>query len=237
MTVFIVFYAIKKYPLLRFRLSSVRMDWPVIKKGIGFSLPPAIQSGTSSVGNLILQRFMNGFGEKTVAAITTAYRVDTVIILPIVNFGSGIATVVAQNIGAGNRERAKKVLITGTVMISAISLCLTGIVLWAGEGLIAMFGLTPESVETGRMFFEKIATCYIVYGLAMAVRGFLEGTGDMLFSGIAGITALGVRIAASYLFAERFGNMVIAYAEAFSWIVLLLVYLFRYFMKGRRHAA
>ncbi|NBH82152.1 MATE family efflux transporter [bacterium C-53] len=234
MAVFIVIYAAKKYPLLRFRLSRTCIDWAVIKKGAGLSLPPAVQSGTNSVGNLVLQRFMNGFGEKTVVAITTAYRVDSVILLPIVNFGSGIATVVAQNIGAGNQERAKKVLKTGGLMISAISVCLTGIVLLAGKHLIAMFGLTMESVEIGRMFFERIAACYIVYGLAMAMRGFLEGTGDMLFSGIAGMTALGVRIAASYLLRQECGNMVIAYAEAFSWVALLLIYVFRYFVKNRR---
>ena len=49
----------------------------------------------------------------------------------------------------------------------------------------------------------------------------------MVFSGIAGLFALGVRIAASYAFAEPFGNMVIGYAEAFSWAVLLVVYLIR----------
>lgn len=68
----------------------------------------ALQAGISSVGNIVLQRFMNGFGQQTVAAITTAYRVDSDIILPIVNFGSGIATIVAQNTGAGNKEQAKR---------------------------------------------------------------------------------------------------------------------------------
>lgn len=97
-----------------------------------------------------------------------------------------------------------------------------------------MFGLTPESVEIGKNFFRGIAIYYIVYGLAMAVRGYLEGTGDMLFSGITGIAALGVRIAVSYLFAKKFGNMVIAYAEAFSWVVLLFIYVFRYFDKIRK---
>ncbi len=66
------------------------------------------------------------------AAITTAYRVDSVIILPIVNFGSGIATVAAQNIGAGDHERAKKTLKAGMLMIAIVSLCLTALVLLAG---------------------------------------------------------------------------------------------------------
>lgn len=66
------------------------------------------------------------------------------------------------------------------------------------------------------------------------MRGYLEGTGDMLFSGIAGIASLGVRIAASYLFVKEFGNMVIAYAEAFSWVVLLVIYVLRFYIKKRR---
>lgn len=234
MTVFIVAYAVKRYRHLRFCLDGKMVEKTIIARGARFSLPPAVQAGTSSVGNLVLQRFMNGFGEQTVAAITTAYRVDSVIILPIVNFGSGIATVAAQNIGAGDHERAKKTLKAGMLMIAIVSLCLTALVLFAGGKLIAMFGLTHESVEIGKAFFRAIASCYIVYGLAMAVRGFLEGTGDMLFSGIAGIVALGVRIGASYLFAGRFGNMVIAYAEAFSWVVLLAVYICRFYVQTSR---
>jgi Na+-driven multidrug efflux pump len=174
---------------------------------------------------------MNGFGEKTVAAITTAYRVDSVILLPIVNFGSGIATVVAQNVGAGKKERAKKVLKTGVIMMIIISLCLTGVVLLAGENLIAMFGLTPESVVIGKSFFQSIATCYVIYGLAMAVRGYLEGTGDMLFSGIAGIISLGVRIGASYAGAAFFGNMIIAYAESFFMGSSISIYVVWYIRK------
>ena len=185
------------------------------------------------MGNLVLQRFMNGFGEQTVAAITTAYRVDSLLILPIVNFGSGIATIVAQNIGAEKQERAKKVLKTGAVMISVVSLFLTAVILFAGGTLIKMFGLTEESAAIGESFFRTIAVCYIIYGLAMAVRGYLEGTGDMLFSGIAGIAALGIRIASSYLFAAQFGNMVIGYAEAFSWMALLLIYVARFWQKQK----
>lgn len=237
MTIFILFYAVRKYKNLRFRPEKGVFDKKILKKGMKFALPPAIQAGTTSVGNLFLQRFMNGFGEQTVAAVTTAYRIDSVIILPIINFGSGIATMVGQNIGAGKPLRAKQALKTGIFMISGVSLCLTALVLGAGGQLIAMFGLTPESVEIGRNFFRGIAVCYIVYGLAMAIRGYIEGIGDMLFSGIAGIIALGVRIGASYTGTGFFGNMIIAYAEAFSWLMLLCIYVIRYVRKYGKKTA
>lgn len=236
MTVYLTAYTFQRYPVLQLRFGRELFHRETAGAGSRFGLPPAIQSGTTSFGNILLQRFMNGFGEQTVAAITTAYRVDTVLLLPIVNFGSGIATVVAQNIGAGRPERARQALKSGMLMIVGVSVCLTLIILLAGEFLIAMFGLTPESVEIGGHFFRRLASFYVVYGLAMAVRGYLEGLGDMTFSGIAGIAGLAVRITASYTLAGVFGQMVIAYAEAISWLVLLLLYLLRCAWKNRRQA-
>ncbi len=177
---------------------------------------------------------MNGFGEQTVAAITTAYRVDTVIFLPIINFGSGIATIVAQNVGAGDQQRAQKAFRTGVLIMTGISLTLTIFVLLLGELLISIFGLTAESVEIGKDFFYSIAGFYLIYGLSMAIRGYLEGTGDMLFSGAAGVLSLLVRIACSYGFRPVFGNMVVAYAEAFSWIFLLAMFFLRYVFRQRK---
>lgn len=234
MTVFVVAYAARRYGILRFRPGRGLVDWAAVTDGLRFGLPPAVQSGVGSVGNLVLQRFMNGFGEQTVAAVTTCYRIDSVIMLPIVNLGSGIATAVAQNVGAGNRQRAGQALKTGVVMMAALALGLTALVIFGGGPLVAIFGLTAASVEIGRLFFCALGGFYLVYGMAMALRGYLEGTGDMLFVGLTAIAALGVRIASSYLFAAPFGNMVIAYAEGFSWVVLMAVYFARFCRRSRQ---
>ena len=234
MTLFLLCYAVKRYSILRFSLNRDVLRRSAIAEGSVFGLPPAIQSGVTSFGNMLLQRFMNGFGEQTVAAITTAYRVDSVLLLPIINFGSGVATVAAQNIGAGRPDRARQALKTGAVMIAGISLSLTLIIYLFGGFLISVFGLTPESVSIGRAFFRRIASFYIIYGLAMVLRGYLEGLGDMVFSGLAGIAALGVRLLSSYALAGVLGWTVIAYAEALSWIALLGIYLIR--LYARHHS-
>ena len=234
MTVFIVIYAVRKYPELRFRFDKGFISMSSVKDGALFGLPPAIQSGATSIGTVILQQFMNSFGAQTVSAITTAYRVDTVILLPITNLGSGIATVVAQNIGAGKIDRARKAIKAGCAIMAAVSLLLTLFVFLFGGHLIAMFGLSAETTEIGRTFFHCIAIFYIVFGLSMAIRGFIEGIGDMLFSGIAGIMSLVVRIVASYALRDVFGTLVIAYAEAIAWMFQLSIYVLRYAVKAKR---
>lgn len=227
MTAFLVVYSIKKQPLLRFRFSRKALDRKALAQGVRLGIPPMIQSSVSAFGSLLLQNFMNGFGTQTVAAITTAYRVDTIILLPIINLGSGISTIVAQSYGSGERQRTRSILSVGTVLMAIVSLGMTALVIPTGGYLIAMFGVGREATEIGRDFFLHIACFYVAFGLATAVRGFLEGLGDVLYSSVAGIVSLAVRIAASYGLAVYFGSRIIAYAEAFSWGVLLILYVTR----------
>ena len=233
MTVYLVIYTVVRYPHLRFRFVSRPADAYILKKSAVFGFPPSVQSGITSAGNVVLQSFMNGFGEKTVAAITTAYRVDTVILLPIINLGSGISTLVAQREGSGDRESALKVLHAGLVLMVCVSAALTLLVFTCGSSLIAMFGLSGDTVLIGRSFFRGLSTFYVVFGLSMALRGFIEGRGDMLASGLLGISSLVVRIIMSYIMKPFFGNMTIAYAEAVAWIYQLIVYFLRFRKAGK----
>ena len=228
MTVYLVIYTVVRYPHLHFRLFCRPVGVHTLKRSAVFGFPPSVQSGITSAGNVVLQSFMNGFGEKTVAAITTAYRVDTVILLPIINLGSGISTLVAQREGSGDRQGALNVLRAGLVLMACVSLALTLLVFTFGSSLIAMFGLSGDTVLIGRSFFRGLSTFYMVFGLSMALRGFIEGRGDMLASGLLGISSLSVRIIMSYVMKPFFGNMTIAYAEAVAWIYQLIVYFIRF---------
>lgn len=227
MMAFVIAYSVKKHPLLRFRLDRRCWDAAALGQGLRLGFPPMIQSSVSAFGSLILQNFMNGFGTQTVAAITTAYRVDSIVLLPMINLGAGISTMVAQSHGAGEEKRTKKTFYVGMAIMTVVSLLMTLLVIPTGGRLIAMFGVGPEATAIGENFFQRIASFYLVFGLATAARGYLEGLGDVLYSSMAGILSLLTRIAGSYGLAALCGNMIIAYAEAFSWGALLLLYLGR----------
>ena len=233
MTIFIVVFTHIRYPQLRFSLNEWGRCIGAIKSGGTYAVPPAVQSSVTSVGNIFLQRFMNGFGEQTVAAITTSYRVDTVLLLPIFNLTTAISTIVAQETGAGNHREAKKALKIGTVLMAIMSLGLTAVIIVFGKSVLSIFGLTSGAVTIGSEFFKRIAMFYVIFGVANSIKGYLEGTSDMLFSGVIGICSLGVRLIGSYALADVFGNMVIAYAEAIAWVFLLIACFARYKMRGR----
>ena len=200
----------------------------ILREGLTLATPITIQQIINALGCLVLQGFMNTFGSTTVAAITTAYRIDMVLLLPVINLTTGISTLTSQNIGAGRPDRARKVLFSGSKLMAAISLALTAVIFFLGKYLILLFGVSAETAELGGAFFTRLAAFYVIFGLANAFRGYLEGRGDVLFSGLNGIGALIVRIILSYALVGLFYNMVIAYAEGLSWCVMLLLYMIRY---------
>ena len=170
---------------------------------------------------------MNGFGTQTVVAITTAYRVDCIALLPFVNLGSGISTITAQNHGAGETEKARRTLVVGTVLMAVVSIVLTLLIIPTGGFFVALFGAGEEAVAIGHAFFIRLAAFYVIFGLATSIRSYLEGVGDVMFSSFTGIVQLIVRIILSYAFASVFGNMIIAYAEGAAWTLMFLMYLGR----------
>ncbi len=234
MTIFLALYTSKKYSFLRIRINGKMLDKNVLKNGLNMGFAPMLQSCISAFGNLLLQKFMNGFGTQTVAAITTAYRIDTILLLPIINLGVGVATLVAQSYGAGEKKEIRKIFINGIYVMIILSLSLTVLIILSGGFLISMFGVSDESVEIGRKFFKVIALFYVVNGLATVVQGYLEGIGDMIFVSMGNIVSLASRIFLSYSLSGFLENMVIAYAEGISWIVLLLIYILR-LLRDRIH--
>jgi len=234
MALWVIWYTGQTYPALRRGGEKLPLQRALLAAGFALGVPIALQQSVSSLTNLVLQRFMNGFGPATVAAITTAYRVDVLIMLPIINLAAGVSTMVAQNMGAGDRKRADQFLLWGMGMAAVCSLILTVFVSTLGGSCVALFGVGEEAVAIGGAFFRVIGRFYLLFGLSMALSGYLQGVGDVTFTGGANIFSRFVRIALSYAWAAWLGNMIIAWAEIASWALLLALYGLRFFHLHRR---
>ena len=119
-------------------------------------------------------------------------------------------------------------------MTAVCSIVLTLFVSTLGGACVAMFGVGDEAVAIGGEFFRELGRFYLFFGLSMARSGYLQGLGDVSFTGGANIFSRCVRIALSYAWAAEMGNLVIARAEAVSWIVLLVMYILRFLQLRRR---
>lgn len=234
MTIYIIAYTFRKYPDLIPHRNESHFDVSVFRDGGKFSIPPTIQNSITSFGNLILQNFMNSFGAITVLAITTAYRVDCIMLLPIINLGAAISSMAARAHGAGDHPRIKSCFKTSLVLMILIAGVLSLFMYLFGAQFIAFFGVTDEALAVGKGFFQDLSIFYTLFGISIVLRSMLEGVGDITFSSIIGVFILILRIILSYVLRPIFAERTIALAEGFAWIVMLVLFFLRAMYIARK---
>lgn len=232
MTVFMALYLKLRYPELI--AHHMLFDHSVFRQGLSFSIPPTVQNSITSAGNLVLQHFMNQFGAITVLAITTSYRVDSLMLLPIFNLGSAISSMTARSLGEGDAKKVRSCLKTGLWIMFAVCGVLTVMMFLFGSSFVAFFGVTGEALETGKQFFRDLSLFYVPFGIATAMRSALEGIGDISYCSAVGIGTLVIRIVFSYIFRPLMGNRAIAFAEAVAWMCLLVLMTARLLQKKKQ---
>lgn len=236
MTVFIVLYTRRCYPWLCHVRGEKRLDRAVLVQGLHFSVPPAIQNSITSLGNLVLQNFMNSFGSVTVLAITTAYRVDSMMLLPIFNLGAAISSMAARAKGASDSRKIRSCFLTGMALMVGVTAVLTVVMFLFGAQFVSIFGVTGEALAIGRQFFRDLSVFYLIFAVGIVLRSVLEGVGDITWCSLIGVGMLGARILFSYALRSVLGGRTIAIAEGLAWILTFVVLVWRTWRMHRKTA-
>jgi putative MATE family efflux protein len=227
-SIYLLFHINSAYPMSRISFVNKPMDMPLFVESIKLGAPRVIQASIASVGSLLLQNIMNSFGVDVVTAITTAYKIDTLTILPIINISVAISIYVGQNVGAGNMERAKEGMKKGIIIVLAVSVAITSMVVLFGEEFMKVFGVSDAVAALGQRFFNICAVFYPILGLWNAIGGFLQGNKDVVFASVTNIICLALRVALSYTLTARLGFDVIAVSEMCSWVLGAVICYCRY---------
>jgi Na+-driven multidrug efflux pump len=132
--------------------------------------------GTSSW--VFLMRIMSEFGSEVLAGYTIAIRVMMFTLMPSWGMSNAAATLVGQNLGAKQPERAEKsVWITGKYNAYFMALVSVVYLIFAKQ-IVSAFNDTPSVVENGALCLQIIAAGYIFYAYGMVVTNAFNGSGD-----------------------------------------------------------
>ena len=104
----ITVYTLVKMPEFRISPAYMKFDREVIKEIFQFSFLTCIQQSVMNFGILMVQGLVNSFGTVVMAAFAAAVKIDSFAYMPVQDFGNAFSTFIAQNFGAGEKERIKK---------------------------------------------------------------------------------------------------------------------------------
>ncbi len=165
--------------VIRIRLKHLVWDSPLIKSVIKIASPGTLQFVIASCSWIFLAKMVaDTGGDEASAGYQTAIRVIMFFILPAWGLSNAAATLVGQNLGALQPERAEQSVLT-TAKYNIIFMSVVSVIfLVFAPGIISFF--TPDgTVKNYAVQAMRIISCgYVFYGIGMVMANAFNGAGD-----------------------------------------------------------
>lgn len=194
------------------------------------AVPSILQQSFISVGNIIIQGIINGFGPGVMAGYAASVKLNNLVITSLTTLGNGISNFTSQNLGAKKNERIKEGFLAGVKFVWLICIPLVILYLFAGKYLVYLFLDTPSeaALETGIVFLRILSPFYFVVALKLVSDGVLRGAAMMKKFMVATFTDLILRVLLAWLLSIPFASTGIWLAWPIGWTIAAVMSYFFY---------
>lgn len=230
------YHLFKGSGLLQFHQQHFQFDRPVISSIINVGWPATLQFIIGSGSWIVLSRLVAETGGMAASAgYQVAMRNVAFFIMPAWGLSNAAATLVGQNLGAGQVERAEKsVLLSARYNAVFMGFVMLLFVFFPGS-IIHIFTTDEAVVGYGTQALRIIGAGYIFYGIGMVMTQALNGAGDTRTPTIINLFCFWLfQVPLAYLVAKGLDlqatGAFIAFPAAESLIALVAWY---YFKKGK----
>ncbi len=206
-------------------------DSSMLGRMIQVAVPTMLQQSIVSVGMLLVQSVVNGFGSSVLAGYTAGTRIESICIVPMIATGNAVSTFTAQNMGAGRPERVKQGYRAARLIVYGFAMFICAVLLLFKNQIIGVFleeGGNAVAHSTGVAYLSFIAFFFVCIGLKAATDGVLRGSGDVVVFTAANLVNLAIRVAVANLCAPFWGVAAVWYAVPMGWTANWLISLCRY---------
>lgn len=195
------------------------------------ALPSILQQSTVSIGMMLVQSVVNGFGSQALAGFSAAMRIEAICVVPMAGIGNAVSSYTAQNIGAHKPERVIKGYHIANKMVLVCAVVIFLILECFHYPLISLFlgtDGTTTAISTGQDYLTFMGWFFCLIGFKMSVDGLLRGAGDMKMFTIANLVNLFIRVFLSVTLAPKFGIAMIWYAVPIGWLANWVISFLQY---------
>ncbi|MEH6491717.1 MATE family efflux transporter [Halopseudomonas sp.] len=221
------------------RLSRTPVAWRYLRDILHIGL---LSSITTVLTNVIIAGatalVAAGAGVQAVAGFGTGVRLEYLLVPLAFGIGAPLVVLVGTNLGAGQRERALRIGMTGGlvafVTTEAIGLSAA---LWP-EHWLRLFTHDPVALAAGADYLRIVGPTYGFFGLGLALYFASQGAGRLRWPLIAGFVRLGVALGGGWLVLQLSGSVVVVfYALALAMLVYGLLIAFAVWRRSWFSAA
>lgn len=214
------------------RLRTIRLEekpplfsWKILKKITRIAIPSILQQSFISVGNIVIQSVINGFGPGVIAGYSAAIKLNNLVITSFTTLANGISNYTAQNMGAGIFKRVKEGFRAGIKMVWMLCVPIVILYLVTARYLVRFFMNQPSdmALSSGALFLHIVAPFYFVVSTKLVADGILRGAEFMNEFMAATFTDLILRVVLAIILSKVFGVAGIWCAWPIGWSVAMVL--------------
>jgi putative MATE family efflux protein len=164
--------------IIRMRRDHFLPNGKILKSLINVAYTATLQFLIASASWMVLIRIISRFGEDVIAGYTIAIRLIVFFILPAWGLSNAAATLVGQNLGARQPERAEQ-SVWKVAKYNATFMALVSLVFLLGaEAIVPLFNRNEVVVGVAVKALHIVSLGYICYGVGMVMMNAFNGAGD-----------------------------------------------------------
>ena len=183
---------------------AAAFDWRLLKQILVIAIPSTLQQSFISLGNIIIQGIINGFGAPVMAGYSAAVKLNNLVVTSFTTIGNGISNYTAQNLGAGKLARVKQGFGVGIKLVWMLSLPLFLLYFFGGNIVLRLFmgEATETAMQTGMIYLRILSPFYFVVSAKLVADGILRGACMMNKFMISTFTDLLLRVLLAFCFSK-----------------------------------
>lgn len=197
----ILLYCLKKYPEVHIKKENRNWNPNILKELLSLSFLTCLQQSVMNFGILMVQGLVNSFGSVVMAAFAAAVKIDSFAYAPVQDFGNAFSTYVAQNFGAGKRERIRKGMRDAVLGAFVFCAVISTLVVGFAKPLMSLFldESSADAVLVGVGYLRIEASFYFGIGLLFLFYGYFRAMNKPGISVILTVISLGMRVLLAYI--------------------------------------
>ena len=158
-----------------------RFSLPILKQLAIIAVPSMFQQSFISVGNIIIQGLINGFGTGVMAGYSAGVKLNNLVVTSFSTLGNGISNYTAQNLGAHELGRVRAGFKAALKLVCSLGAVFALLYFFAGRWLLYLFMDEPTdlALSTGVTFLRILSPFYFAVAAKLAADGILRGAGRM----------------------------------------------------------
>ena len=177
---------------LRLDFGHFQFDIRKVADIIRIGLPSAFGSSLVSLGILLLTKNVNEYGAAATAAYGIGNKINGIIAMPSTAVGSAVATIVGQNIGAKQQERAEQGYKLARNM-SVVFLLVGGLILSAepvAKSIVSIFLHEDYAIGLSTDYLQLLAICCFSNGIYNCTTALFQAAGHTMITMVVGASRL-----------------------------------------------